>query len=204
MLLDAEESQLLLVDYQPRLLPALFEGQDALARAVLLARVAQTLAVPVWASEQNPEKLGQTVPELAALCERRVSKMSFDASQTDVIEWLRPPAPPARSQGGNARSLPKHLQKKPEPSAPQRNTVVLAGVEAHICLLQTALGLLDNEFDVWVVTDACTSRRERDRDAAFDRLAGNGVELVTSEMVIFEWLGDADHPEFRNIQSWVK
>jgi nicotinamidase-related amidase len=96
------------------------------------------------------------------------------------------------------------LQKPQQPAAPARNTIVLAGVEAHICLLQTALGLLEQEFDVWVVTDACTSRRERDRDAAFDRLAGNGIELVTSEMVVYEWLGDADHPEFAEVLQLVK
>lgn len=60
--------------------------------------------------------------------------------------------------------------------------------ETHVCLLQTALDLLTEEMDVWVVTDACSSRTERNRDAAFDRLAGAGAELVTTEMVLFEWL----------------
>jgi nicotinamidase-related amidase len=73
-----------------------------------------------------------------------------------------------------------------------------------VCLLQTVLGLLDHEFDVWVVTDACSSRRERDRDAAFDRLAGNGVELVTSEMVAFEWLEHCEHPHFREALQLIK
>jgi nicotinamidase-related amidase len=65
---------------------------------------------------------------------------------------------------GNARSLPKHLQK-PQAAAEERNTIVIAGCEAHVCLLQTALDLLEDEFDVWVVTDACSSRTERNRDA---------------------------------------
>jgi nicotinamidase-related amidase len=69
-----------------------------------------------------------------------------------------------------------------------------------VCLLQTALELLDEEFDVWVVTDACSARTERNRDAAFDRLAGAGAELVTTEMVGFEWLRDADHPAFK---TWL-
>lgn len=203
MLLDADDSQLLLVDYQPRLLKALHQGDEALQRAVLLAQVARLLAVPAWGSEQNPQGLGPLAPELAALLQRSFAKTAFDATQSGLLEALRPPAPPQR-QGGNARSLPRHLQKPQQPAAPARNTVVLAGVEAHICLLQTALGLLEQEFDVWVVTDACTSRRERDRDAAFDRLAGNGIELVTSEMVIYEWLGDAEHPDFRDVLQLVK
>jgi nicotinamidase-related amidase len=82
--------------------------------------------------------------------------------------------------------------------------VVIAGCEAHICLLQTALDLLEDEFEVWVVTDACTSRTERNRDAAFDRLAGAGAELVTTEMVAFEWLRSAEHPAFKAVQALIK
>jgi len=73
-----------------------------------------------------------------------------------------------------------------------------------VCLTQTALDLLEEEFDVWVVTDACSSRRERDRDAAFDRLAGAGCELVTTEMVAFEWLRTADHPAFDDVLRLIK
>ena len=64
--------------------------------------------------------------------------------------------------------------------------------------------LLEEEFDVWVVTDACTSRTEANRDAAFDRLAGAGVELVTTEMVLFEWLRTAEHAAFKPIQALIK
>ena len=81
---------------------------------------------------------------------------------------------------------------------------MIAGVEAHVCLLQTALDLLEEEFEVWVVTDACTSRTERNRDAAYDRLAGAGAELVTTEMVIFEWLRTAEHPDFKAVQALIK
>ena len=199
MLLDADDCQLVLVDYQQRLLPVLHQGSEALARARLLAQVARLLEVPVWGTEQNPAGLGGQDPELAALSRRTFAKMAFSAAQPDLVDALRPPQRPS----GNARSLPKHLQK-PQQVAAGRNTVVLAGVEAHICLLQTALGLMEQEFDVWVVTDACTSRRERDRDAAFDRLAGNGVELVTTEMVAYEWLGDAEHPCFKPVLQLVK
>jgi len=73
-----------------------------------------------------------------------------------------------------------------------------------VCLLQTALQLLEDDFDVWVVTDACSSRTERNRDAAFDRLAGAGAELVTTEMVVFEWLRSAEHPQFKSVQALIK
>jgi nicotinamidase-related amidase len=201
MLLDAEESQLVLVDYQQRLMPAIHEGDRVVANAVRLARIAQLLQVPVWATEENAEGLGGTVEALQPLVAGRVlAKMEFDA--TGVLLPRLKPAP--RQQGGNARSLPKHLQKAAPPPESVRESIVLAGCEAHVCLMQTALGLLEEEVEVWVVTDACSSRTERNRDAAFDRLAGAGAELVTTEMVAFEWLRDAGHPRFKEVLGIVK
>jgi nicotinamidase-related amidase len=200
MLLDVSESQLVLVDYQARLLPAIFDSAAVVANALRLAQAAQLLDVPAWGTEQNPSKLGENPAELRALCRNTLSKMQFSGVEEGLGEWLRPPAKPVQ---GNARSLPKHLQK-PQNAEPERNTIVIAGLEAHICLLQTALDLLEDEFDVWVVTDACSSRTERNRDAAFDRLAGAGAELVTTEMVLFEWLRSAEHADFKAIQALVK
>ncbi len=200
MLLDVSESQLVLVDYQARLLPAIFDNAAVVANALRLAQAAQLLDVPAWGTEQNPSKLGENPADLRALCRNTLSKMQFSGVEEGLGEWLRPPAKPVQ---GNARSLPKHLQK-PQNAEPERNTIVIAGLEAHICLLQTALDLLEDEFDVWVVTDACSSRTERNRDAAFDRLAGAGAELVTTEMVLFEWLRGAEHPDFKAVQALVK
>ena len=201
MLLDASESQLVLVDYQERLMPAIFEGPAALANALHLAQIAQLMEVPVWGTEQNPSRLGGNDPALRALCQKTLAKMHFSAAEEGLGEWLRPPAKP--QQGGNARSLPKHLQK-PALQAPERGTIVIAGCEAHVCLMQTALDLIEDEFEVWVVTDACSSRTERNRDAAFDRLAGAGAELVTTEMVAFEWLGSCEHPAFKDVLGLIK
>ena len=201
MLLDVNDSQLVLVDYQSRLMPVIHEGPQVLANALRLARMAQLLRVPVWGTEQNPEKLGPNDTALRELCQKTLSKMGFGAATEGLVEWLQPPV---RAAGGNARSLPKHLQKPVVNPAPERNTVVIAGCEAHVCLLQTALGLIEQEIDVWVVTDACGSRTERNRDAAFDRLAGAGAELVTTEMVAFEWLRSAEHPAFREVHALIK
>ena len=202
MLLDADECQLVLVDYQVRLMPALLDHDAVLANAVRLAKIAALLEVPSFLTEENPSKLGPTVAELRTALSTRtkvLSKMQFSAVEEGLGEWLRPEPKPVQ---GNARSLPKHLQK---PAAePARATIVLAGCEAHVCLLQTALDLLEDEFDVWVVTDACSSRTERNRDAAFDRLAGAGVELVTTEMVAFEWIRTAEHPQFHDVHALIK
>jgi len=201
MLLDASESQLVLVDYQERLMPAIFEGPCVLANALRLAKIARLLDVPLWGTEQNPSRLGSNDAALRALCQNTLAKMHFSAAEEGLGEWLRPPAKP--QQGGNARSLPKHL-KKPAQQAHERGTIVIAGCEAHVCLMQTALDLIEDEFEVWVVTDACGSRTERNRDAAFDRLAGAGAELVTTEMVAFEWLGSCEHPSFKEVLGLIK
>jgi len=207
MLLDADDSQLVLVDYQARLMPAIFENERVIANAVRLARMAQLLAVPVWGTAQMPDKLGDTVPTVLAAIEaaggKTMAKSHFSAIAEGLGDYLRPPArKPA--MGANARSLPKHLQKAAPVAEEGRSTIVIAGCEAHVCLLQTALDLLEEEFEVWVVTDACSSRSERNRDAAFDRLAGNGAELVTTEMVAFEWLGSAEHPAFKEVLGLIK
>ena len=198
MLLDAAESQLVLVNYQSKLMPSIFEHQVVVANALRLGKIARLLNVPVWGTEENPSRLGENLPEVRALCGQTLSKMHFSAVEEGLGEWLRPPA---KAPAGNARSLPKHLQKA---AAPERNMIVMAGCEAHVCLLQTALDLLEDEFDVWVVTDACSSRTERNRDAAFDRLAGAGAELVTTEMVAFEWLRSAEHPDFKAALEIIK
>ena len=199
ILLNADDSQLLLIDYQEKLMPAIHGADQVLKNALRLAQVSKMLGLPVWGTEQNPEKLGANHALIKELCKKTLSKMSFGACDEGLIELLRAPAKPQ----GNARSLPKHLQRKQDPQD-ERNTIVIAGCEAHVCLLQTALGLIEEEFDVWVVTDACSSRTEVNRDAAFDRLASNGAELVTTEMVIFELLGSCEHPEFKNVLNLVK
>ncbi|MDH6594848.1 nicotinamidase-related amidase [Variovorax sp. TBS-050B] len=200
MLLDASQSQLVLVDYQAQLMPAIFEAEAVVQNAVRLGRMARLFGVPAWGTEHNPSKLGENDAEIRKLCQRTLSKMHFSGVEEGLGEWLRVPAKPPQ---GNARSLPKHLQK-PAAAPEERNSIVIAGCEAHVCLLQTALDLLEDEFEVWVVTDACSARTERNRDAAFDRLAGAGAELVTTEMVGFEWLRTAEHPAFSELLALIR
>jgi nicotinamidase-related amidase len=198
------------------LLPALAHGGEALRRATQLAQAAYAMRMPIWITEQMPEKLGATdaaLVQAAGPAARTLAKSRFSAAAAllDAMAPPRPPAPAPQRSAGNARSLPRHLQQRSAAPVPARAledielpALVLAGCETHICLLQTALELLEDEIEVWVVTDACASRAERDRDAAFDRLAGAGAELVTTEMVLFEWLRDAKHPQFRLVQALVK
>ncbi|HMA07756.1 MAG TPA: isochorismatase, partial [Ramlibacter sp.] len=106
MLLDVDESQLLLVDYQERLMPSIHEREAVLLNAVRLGRMARMLGVPTWGTEENPTRLGPNPPELRALCGKTLEKMHFSACADGLAELLRAPARPV--PGGNARSLPKH------------------------------------------------------------------------------------------------
>ena len=199
MLLSSSESQLVLIDYQTRLLPAINESDIVIAQALKLAQIAKLLRVPITGTEQNPDGLGQNHDALRALCGQTLVKTHFDGCADGLGDLLRDIGTPKPSP--NARSMPKHMQKEPEN---QRPTIVLAGMETHVCFLQTALSLIEEEFDVWVVTDAFGSRTEKNRDAAFDRLAGNGAELVTVEMVAFEWLESSNHPQFKAVLNLIK
>lgn len=197
MLLNQESSQLVLVDYQERLMPAIHQADEIFKNAHILATLAKKMRIPAFATEHVPEKIGKFLPELGGLCKATMRKTHFSACPEGLIDLLTTKAP-----AGNARSLPKHLQKNNQDN--ERSSIVIAGVEAHVCLLQTALDLLNEEMEVWVVTDACGSRTERNRDAAFDRLAGNGAELVTTEMVVFEWLESAENEHFKFALDLIK
>lgn len=174
--LEAARSELLIIDIQTRLMPAIHEGPAVLARARQLVTAADRLRVPLLATEQNPEGLGPTVAGLLPEGAEVLPKMSFDA--------LGAPAIAARLTGDR--------------------TLVVAGCEAHVCVLQTVLGLLQRGRRVQVVADAVGSRHAANRKAALKRMRQAGAGIVTTEMVLFEWLGSAEHPAFREIVALIK
>lgn len=204
MLLEAKSAQLVLLDFQTAHSQALPESAALLVKAERLLKLAQLFGVPAISAQLPAELLGDFAPALQQPGARHIVRTPYSAvamQGANILGLLE--AADQSPKGSNARSLPKHL-RKPEVAEPERPTIVLAGCETHVCLLQTALDLLTEEMDVWVVTDACSSRTERNRDAAFDRLAGAGAELVTTEMVLFEWLRDCEHPHFRTILQSIK
>lgn len=177
MTLAASACTLLLVDLQGRLMPAIAGGEAVVENARRLAHAARLMSVPVLATEQNPAGLGGTVETLASLPEATLSKTFFDATREAAFAGFLPEA---------------------------RSTLVVAGCETHVCVLQTVLGLLGKGRSVALVRDAVGSRREANRDAALARAEAHGAELVTTEMVIFEWLGTSDHPGFREALALVR
>ena len=177
MLVTAADSALLLIDLQVKLVPALADGEVIVARAVRLAEAARLLDVPVRATEQYPAGLGPTVPELAGYPSATLAKTAFSAARDPDFPGL----------------LPAGASK-----------VVIAGCEAHVCVQQTVADLLEAGREVFLVADAVGSRFAEDKLAALERARQHGAQVVTSEMVLFEWLGDSRHPSFRDVQKLLK
>lgn len=175
-LLERERSELLVVDVQERLLPVMSDPDGVRDAVAWLLRLAAELSVPVTVSEQYPRGLGHTDPALKAA--------------------LAP----------DARVLEKaHFSCAAEPSLRQalaetgRDCFVIAGIEAHVCVLQTAIGLGEAGYQVAVVADAVGSRRSGDSELALARLRAAGVDVVSREMVAFEWLHRAGTESFRRV-----
>jgi nicotinamidase-related amidase len=176
--LDRSRSVLCLIDFQEKLMRAIDGAEDVVANAGRLLAAAEILELPVITTEQNPKGLGPTVPELSRPDGTHpvVVKMCFDATDANGVSDVLPAG----------------------------HQIVLAGCEAHVCVLQTALGLLDRSRRVYVVADAIGSRRPESKEVALRRLDRAGAEVVTTEMVLFEWLRSADHPAFKAVMALVK
>jgi nicotinamidase-related amidase len=198
-LLRSEESVLLLVDIQERFRPTISGMDGVIRRSSILARAALRLGIPILVSEQYPKALGSTVEELRTLLPAGTpvfDKLCFSAASCEPLAAkLKSYSSPSGGFGFAAAS---------GPSAQPRRQAVLCGVEAHVCVLQTALELQSAGWSVHVVEDAVASRAESDRSAAMERLVRHGVDKVTSEMVVFEWLREAGTPEFKELQALIK
>jgi nicotinamidase-related amidase len=180
MLLDHRRSLLFVVDIQSRLAPAIAGAEAAIARARILLAAAARLEVPIVVSEQYPEGLGHTDERLLPLPEGAciLPKLAFSAARDAAIS--------------------SHL------AGLGRRQIVLVGMETHVCVLQTALGLKEAGYEVAVVADAVGSRLPERRALGLERLRAHGVDIVDSEMVVFEWLGEAGTPMFRELIRLIK
>jgi nicotinamidase-related amidase len=173
----SSDSTLLIIDPQLRLMPSIDRADELMRRCVQLATAARELAVPVLGTEQNPAGLGPNAPEVKALCDSTFSKFHFSAAAEPGFLALLPPG---------------------------RKTLVVAGCEAHVCVLQTVIGLLEAGYDVKLVTDAIGSRHAHNREAALARAGALGADLVTTEMLLFEWLATSQHPSFRTLSRLIR
>jgi nicotinamidase-related amidase len=177
-LLSRQYSRLAVIDMQEKLLRVVRDSERVIECCDLLIRGAQALGVPVFGSEQYPAGLGSTVEPLRSLLGPLPAKVRFSAAA--AWDWS--------SAAGES----------------DRPQVVLAGIETHVCVLQTAFDLLSAGFAVHIVADAVSSRREIDARTALARLRDQGASITTVEAVLFEWCEAAGSAEFKQISSLVK
>lgn len=177
MLLNKEDSILLLIDVQEKLLPAVLNSNALIERCEWLLKLAKKMNVPILVSEQYPKGLGPTLKQLQVYFNPQdcVDKTHFSCmSDASYVQHL------------------KQFHKK---------QLILIGMEAHVCVLQTALEMKEQGFEVFVVVDAVSSRGEQNLKYGLKRMKHDGVHLVTSEMVFFEWLRMAGTPEFKELSK---
>jgi nicotinamidase-related amidase len=180
MLIRAKESVLIVIDMQERLVPAMQAPARTLANTKLLLHAAKENAVPVLLTEQYPQGLGPTVSEISKAAEDApiISKMHFSSMEdADFAQAFRETG---------------------------RRQAILVGMEAHICVVQTAASMIEEGFEVFVVSDATASRTLASESASLARLSASGVNIVTTEMVVFEWLGKAGTPAFKRLLPTIK
>lgn len=180
LLLRRAQAGLVVVDIQERLMPAIFERERVVESAARLARVAALLQVPIFATEQYRKGLGPTVPEVAQAIPgfAPLEKLAFSAC--------------------GAEGFVAALQEK------KVTQPILCGVEAHVCVTQTCLGLLEQGFHPFVVAEAVSSRTPENYRLALTRLRGAGAQVVSTEMVLFELLEKAGTAEFKQVLALVK
>lgn len=179
-MLDRKESLFLIIDVQERLVNAL--DKDVVAnRTATLCKVAKIMEIPVIVTEQYPKGLGSTIPQV---------KMCL-AENTQIVEKT---AFSAMKEKGFPEVLKSYGKKQ----------IVVCGIETHVCVHQTVADLLEADYEVYVVKDACASRNKYEFKQGIDIMQANGAKISCLEIVIFEWLRSAKNPYFKEVQALIK
>ena len=179
-MLEIQNSCLVVVDVQGKLAQLMVDKESLFKNIRILIQAAQILDIPILWCQQAPEALGPTLPEIAELLagEEPIDKACFSCC-------------------GEERFTA-------ELNAMGKEQVLLCGIETHVCIYQTAMDLMEGGLDVTIVADAVSSRTEQNRETGLDRLASEGANISSTEMVLFELLKTANHPQFKQIARLVK
>ncbi|OBP17216.1 hydrolase [Rheinheimera sp. SA_1] len=181
MLVHKDRSVLLVIDLQQKLAPAIHQLAAVMKSACWVLQIANQLRIPVLCTEQYPQGLGPTVPEVATLLAEAtvLEKIHFSA-------WREP-------------AIQHKIQQL------KKQQLVLLGTEAHVCVLQTAMDLIEAGFSVFVVEEAVGSRTPANKALALSRLQQAGAQIISQEMLAFEWLEQAATDQFRHIsRGWLR
>jgi len=171
---------LAIIDIQGKLAQLMYDKHRLFRNSVILLKTARILQIPILYTQQCPENLGPTIPQIAKLlsdCEP-INKATF--------------------------SCCGHEQFNDKLSGLNRRQVLLCGIEAHICIYQTAVDLIENGWDVSVIADAVSSRKLQNKEIALSKLAHIGTNIISTEMLVFELLKTAEHPKFKQIAKLIK
>jgi nicotinamidase-related amidase len=179
-MIEIGSSILVIVDVHGKLAQLMFEKEKLIANLVRMVKGAQILGIPILWNEQNPAGLGGTIPEL-----------------TELLTTLKPQSKMTFSCCGNQMFIDELRRSG-------REQVLLVGIETHICVFQTAIELLQQGFDVHLVSDAVSSRTPENKRVGIERIASHGGVITSTEMSLFELVRTADHSHFREISRLVK
>lgn len=179
--LNLENSLVLIIDVQEKLLNAVFNKETLSKKAGIISKTAQILGIPVIVTEQYPKGLGNTVDEVKQVLPENTQffeKTSFSAlNNPEILDAIK---------------------------SYNKNQIVIFGIETHICVNQTAAALLELGYEVNVIKDACGSRSEIEYEAGLERMKDNGAHILTTEIALFEWLKGAKNPNFKDVQALIK
>ena len=180
--LDGAQCALIVVDIQEKLLPHIFNKETVVKNSQLLIRLARILSIPLMMTTQYSKGLGATVPEIASLLAdvRTIDKLEFGCFGSDEFR-------------SGLKKLPGN-----------RNTVLLCGMEAHICVMQTALGALNDGYLVHVASDAVGARSESNWKVGLDRMRAAGAVISSTEMMMYELLRRSGTPQFKELLPYIK
>lgn len=179
--LNTEESLVLIIDVQEKLLNAVFNKESLKKNADIIAKASKILSIPVIVTEQYPKGLGYTTESLKEGLGEGAN--FFEKTAFSALENL------------DIKQAVKSLGKK---------QIIVFGIETHICVNQTVEALTKEGFDVYVIKDACGSRDEAEYLAGLERMKDNGAFIVTTEIALFEWLKSSKHPNFKEVQALIK
>ena len=173
---------LMVIDPQERLMQAIYKAEKVIKTTVLMIQSAKVLGIPIIATTQYVKGLGPFVPEIAALLEgeNAVDKVEFNAFANEKVVHA-------------VAQLPSSV-----------DTVLITGVEAHICVMQSAIGATQQGFVPWVIADAISSREKKNAKYALARMRSMGIEAGPAEMAVYELLGRAGTKEFKELLPYLK
>ena len=177
-MLNVNNSLFIFIDIQEKLVKMLKNREEILKNNVILAKTAKILQIPLIITEQYPKGLGQTIPELNGYSGCVIEKSAFSALTDTELKT----------------KLDFYGRKK----------IILTGIESHICVYQTAITLLNEGFEVFVVKNATSSRKSKDYKTSLELMHDYGAKLTCVETVLFELLESSKHPNFKEIQALIK